>query len=91
MRHIKIISFQISRSRAVNLKETYRKDLSKKQKMFKENNIHYYILFPCDLTKDNTYNILNNDSIELRKSIESFIKNNIDWDKVSKIGELKYS
>lgn len=46
---------------------------------------------PCDLTKDNTYNILNNDSIELRKSIESFIKNNIDWDKVSKIGELKYS
>lgn len=72
-------------------KETYRKDLSKKQKMFKENNIHYYILFPCDLTKDNTYNILNNDSIELRKSIESFIKNNIDWDKVSKIGELKYS
>lgn len=72
-------------------KETYRKDLSKKQKMFKENNIHYYILFPCDLTKDNTYNILNNDSIELRKSIEAFIKNNIDWDKVSKIGELKYS
>ena len=72
-------------------KETYRKDLSKKQKMFKENNIHYYILFPYDLTKDNTYNILNNDSIELRKSIESFIKNNIDWNKVSKIGELKYS
>ena len=27
----------------------------------------------------------------VEKSIEAFIKNNIDWDKVSKIGELKYS
>ena len=59
--------------------------------MLKDNNLNYYILFPCDLTKENTYNILNNDSISLRKNIESFIKNNIDWNAVSKIWELKYS
>lgn len=72
-------------------KEIYRKKLSEKMKMLKENKLNYYILFPCDLTRENTYNILNNDSIKLRKDIESFIKNNIDWNKVSKIGELKYA
>lgn len=72
-------------------KENYRIKLSKKQFMLKNNNLNYYILFPCDLTKENTYNILNNDSIDLRKNIESFIKNNIDWNSVSKLGELKYS
>mgnify|MGYP001092794721 CR=1 FL=1 len=73
----------------VNLKKHIVKTYLRNKKCL--NNIHYYILFPCDLTKDNTYNILNNDSIKLRKNIESFVKNNIDWDKVSKIGELKYS
>lgn len=72
-------------------KENYRIKLSQKQFMLKNNNLNYYILFPCDLTKENTYNILNNDSIDLRKNIESFIKNNIDWNSVSKLGELKYS
>ena len=72
-------------------KENYRKKLLKKQSMLRDNNLKYYILFPCDLTKENTYNILNNDSIELRKSIELFVKNNIDWKKVSEVGELKYS
>ena len=59
--------------------------------MLKKNSLHYYILFPCDLTKENIYKIGNNDSIGLRKGIESFIKNNIDWTKVFNIGELKYS
>lgn len=58
--------------------------------MLKENNLNYYILFPCDLTKENIYKILNNDSITLRKDIESFIKNNIDWKRVFEYGELKY-
>lgn len=58
--------------------------------MLKENNLNYYILFPCDLTKENIHKILVEDSIALRKNIESFIKNNINWNKVSKIGELKY-
>lgn len=71
-------------------KENYRKKLSQKQFMLKENNLNYYILFPCDLTKENIYKILNNDSIMLRKDIESFIKNNIDWKRVFEYGELKY-
>lgn len=72
-------------------KERYRLKLLEKQKMLKENGLHYYILFPCDLTHDNFYNILNNDSISLRKMIESFMKNNIDWKKIREIGELKYT
>ena len=60
-------------------REKYRVKLSRKQEMLKKNSLHYYILFPCDLTKENIYNILNNDSIGLRKGIESFIKNNIDF------------
>ena len=72
-------------------REKYRIKLSRKQEMLKKNSLHYYILFPCDLTKENIYNILNNDSIGLRKGIESFMKNNIDWTKVFNIGELKYS
>ncbi len=71
-------------------KENYRKKLYQKQFMLKENNLNYYILFPCDLTKENIHKILNNDSIMLRKSIESFVKNNIDWKRVSECGELKY-
>lgn len=72
-------------------KEIYRKKLFEKQNMLHDNSLNYYILFPCDLTKENTYNILNFDSIQLRKNIESFIKNNINWDRISEIGELKYS
>lgn len=60
-------------------KESYRKKLLKKENMLKQYNLHYYILFPCDLNKDNIYNILNNDSIELKHKIESFYQNNIDW------------
>ena len=71
-------------------KENYRQKLSIKQSMLKENNLNYYILFPCDLTKENISKILEEDSIALRKNIESFIKNNINWNKVSQIGELKY-
>lgn len=73
-----------------NSKEIYRQKLSEKQSMLKENNLNYYILFPCDLSKENIHKILVEDSIALRKNIESFIKNNINWNKVSKIGELKY-
>ena len=76
--------------KASKSKENYRKKLSKKQSMLRENNLNYYILFPCDLTKENVYEILNNDSVILRKNIESFIKNNIDWQKVTECGELKY-
>lgn len=72
-------------------RERYRLKLLEKQKMLRENNLHYYILFPCDLTYKNFKSILENDSITLRKKIESFMKNNIDWSKVRKNGELKYS
>ena len=35
--------------------------------------------------------ILENGSLELKKNIENFIKNNIDWIKIRELGELKYS
>lgn len=59
--------------------------------MLKNANLHYYILFPCDLTNNNFQDILSNDNLDLKNRIESFYKNNIDWNKVRNIGELDYS
>lgn len=72
-------------------KENYRLKLKKKEEMLKSHNLFYFILFPCDLTKDNFKNILQDGSIELRKTIEKFIQNNIDWVKIREVGELDYS
>lgn len=74
-----------------NRKEKYRQKLMKKEEMLKTHNLIYFILFPCDLTKDNFKNILENGSLELKKNIEKFMKNNIDWVKIRELGELKYS
>ena len=74
-----------------NRKEKYRQKLMEKEDMLKTHNLIYFILFPCDLTKDNFKNILENSSLELKKNIENFIKNNIDWVKIRELGELKYS
>ena len=78
----------ISRSKS---KEKYRLKLKKKEEMLKSHGLIYFILFPCDLTKDNFKNILENSSLELKKSIEQFNQNNIDWVKIREIGELDYS
>ena len=78
----------ISRSKS---KEKYRLKLKKKEDMLKSHNLLYFILFPCDLTKENFENILNDGSLELKKSIEKFIQNNIDWVKIREYGELDYS
>ena len=73
-------------------KENYRLKLKKKEKMLKSHNLIYFILFPCDLTKDNFKNILENGSLELKKDIENFNQNNIDWVKIrNTTGELDYS
>lgn len=74
-----------------NRKEEYRLKLKEKEAMLKSHNLIYFILFPCDLTKDNFKNILEDASLELKEQIEHFMKNNIDWIKVREIGELKYS
>ena len=74
-----------------NRKEKYRQKLMEKEDMLKTHNLIYFILFPCDLTKDNFKNILENGSLELKKNIEKFMKNNIDWVKIRELGELKYS
>lgn len=72
-------------------KETYRQKLSEKESMLKSNNLIYFILFPCDLTKENFENILNNPSLKLKHKIERFIQNNIDWVKIrNTTGELDY-
>lgn len=72
-------------------KENYRLKLKKKEEMLKSHNLMYFILFPCDLTKDNFKNILENSSLELKKTIEQFNQNNIDWVKIRETGELDYS
>ena len=72
-------------------KEKYRKGLFKKEQVLKENNLEYYILFPCDLTKDNLNEILNNPNHDdVRTNISKFLQNNIDWVSVRNKGELKY-
>lgn len=71
-------------------REKYRLKLLEKQRMLRDNNLIYFILFPCDLTHDNFKSILTDGSISLRKKIESFMKNNIDWVKIRDNGELKY-
>ena len=78
----------ISRSKS---KENYRQKLKKKEEMLKSHGLIYFILFPCDLTKDNFKNILKNGSLELKKTIEQFNQNNIDWIKIRETGELDYS
>ena len=72
-------------------KEKYRIKLKKKEELLKSNNLEYYLLFPCDLTKDNLHMILDSNSpIETRKKIQGFNKNNIDWNKILQSRELKY-
>lgn len=78
----------ITRSKS---KEKYRLKLKNKENMLTEHGLKYYILFPCDLTKDNFKAIITNPNLDLKKNIESFIKNNIDWCRVREIGELKYT
>lgn len=72
-------------------KEKYRLKLLKKESLMKKHGLKYFILFPCDLTRDNFSKITSNPSLELKKNIESFSKNNIDWKRIRNIGELKYS
>lgn len=72
-------------------KERYRLKLKKKEEMLKSHDLIYFILFPCDLTNDNFKNILQDGSIELKRAIETFIQNNIDWVKIREVGELDYS
>ena len=71
-------------------KENYRIKLKVKEELLNKNNLIYFILFPCDLTRDIFMSILENPTIELRKNIEKRYKHNINWKVVSKIGELKY-
>lgn len=78
---------EITRSKS---KEKYRLKLKEKERMFKDNNLIYFILFPCDLTRDIFMQIINDGSLELKHNIEKFMKNNIDWVKIQDIGELKY-
>lgn len=74
-----------------NSKEKYRLKLKEKECLLKEKNVKYFILFPCDLTKENFKNIIHNPNLDLKHSIEDFHRSNIDWIKVRKIGELDYS
>ena len=72
-------------------REKYRLKLRYKESMLNENNLKYFILFPCDLTTNNFSSILISPSLKLKHDIEAFNKNNIDWIKVRETGKLKYS
>ena len=72
-------------------KEKYRLKLKEKEQMLNDNGLDYFILFPCDLTNENFHDVLFNRQESLKQNIEGFYKNNIDWQKVRKIGELDYS
>ena len=72
-------------------KEEYRLKLQKKENLMQLNNLEYYLLFPCDLTKKNLNDILNTDNyLVTRIRIENFYKNNLDWNKISQFKELKF-
>ena len=71
----------ITRSKS---KERYRQKLYAKESMLNSNNLIYFILFPCDLTKENFKNILDNPSLELKKEIEDKSLENAK----EKLGEL---
>lgn len=60
-------------------KEKYKNKLKQKEKMLKENNCEYYLLFPCDLTTDNLTKILIGNKNNLRREIEQYHKHNIKW------------
>lgn len=47
-------------------RDKYRLKLREKEAMLSRNNLIYYILFPCDLTRDNFLSIINSGSVELR-------------------------
>lgn len=78
---------QITQSKS---KEKYRLKLAEKEKLLKSKGLNYFILFPCDLTKDNLIKILNNPSDELRMEIQEFVNYNICWSLVLNMGELRY-
>lgn len=63
-------------------KEKYRKKLFKKESILKNNGLKYFILFPCDLFEQTLNEVINNPSLELKKQIESYMKNNIKWSDV---------
>lgn len=72
-------------------KEKYRQKLKQKEELLCFNNCIYFILFPCDLTEENMQQVIENPTIDLRKQIESFNQNNIDFVNVRKIGKLDYN
>jgi len=72
-------------------KEEYRIKLVQKEKMLADNNTEYFILFPCDLTREFLFDILNGDYIKTKNKLKKFYKNNIDWTEIFKIGNLKYN
>lgn len=72
-------------------KEKYRVKLKQKESMLKNNNLKYFILFPCDLTRENFERIITDPNLELKHGIEQFNINNINWIKVREIGALDYS
>ena len=71
-------------------KEGYKKKLKEKEQLLKDNNLKYFILFPCDLTKEILYKILEEDYEVTKQYIANNNVHNINWVKIREQGELKY-
>ena len=71
-------------------KEKYKQKLKEKEQLLKNNNLKYFILFPCDLTKEILYKILEEDYEATKQYIENNNVHNINWVKIREQGELKY-
>ena len=56
--------------------------------MLKDNNLKYFILFPCDLTNENMNKMISEPTLDLKHKIEQFNQANIDWKIVREKGEL---
>jgi len=60
-------------------KEKYRRNLLVKEGLLKQSKVEYFILFPCDLTREFFDAILNSNYIATKKMLNGHYKNNIEW------------
>ena len=64
-------------------KEKYRIKLSDKERLLQKSKVEYFILFPCDLTREFFNAILNEDYSRTKERLSTHYKNNIEWKNIN--------
>lgn len=64
-------------------KEKYRRNLLVKENLLKQSKVEYFILFPCDLTREFFDSILNDEYLKTKKRLSTHYKNNIEWKNIN--------